>query len=245
MQVSELATSVPVGLEEYYGASEALRGRAMPDSDGRAYGEPDAQGQVAEDTYAPSGRETGQAELESSRAVRGDAEDSVALRTCYCGVCSRCRMEESVRREAAGAEDEPRAGELSEGEQRQVEELRQRDAHVRAHEQAHAAAGATNVTYEYQIGPDGRAYAIGGSADISIHAPAGDPDGKIVQARRMRAAALAPADPSPEDAAIAARASQIEAEALAEKSEALRQEQEERRLQEDESDHPPHFFAIA
>lgn len=56
--------------------------------------------------------------------------------------------------------------ELSDEEQKQVEELQKRDREVKQHEQAHLSAGAGIVvsgpTYQYQRGPDGNQYAIGG-----------------------------------------------------------------------------------
>ena len=102
---------------------------------------------------------------------------------------------------------------LSQDELRIVQEMRQTDQRVRAHEQAHASAGAHNVRYEYETGPDGRQYAVAGTADIEIFAPADDPAAKIAQAQKMRAAALAPADPSGQDLAVAAKASSVESAA--------------------------------
>lgn len=192
------------------------------------------------DTYAPTARDRGEAALELPGAVRG-GQAEIDQRSCCCGSCSGCGVEdcalrqevfvEETRDEAKAApsdqEQEKAAGELSEAEQRQVEELQQRDREVRAHEQAHAAAGARNVRYDYQIGPDGRSYAVGGSCDIEMSHASDDPDAKAAEARRMRAAALAPADPSAQDMAVAAKASRIEAEATAEKAENLREEQAE------------------
>lgn len=51
----------------------------------------------------------------------------------------------------------------------EVARLRQRDAAVRRHEQAHAAAGGPHAgapSYEYTQGPDGRQYATGGEVPI-------------------------------------------------------------------------------
>ena len=110
--------------------------------------------------------------------------------------------------------------ELSPEDERLLAEMRSTDQKVRAHEQAHASAGATNVRYEYDTGPDGRQYAVAGTADISVQARADDPDSKLDQARQMRTAALAPADPSTQDMAVAAKASRIEMEARREKADA-------------------------
>lgn len=117
----------------------------------------------------------------------------------------------------AGSVDE----ELTPEQKKQVEELRARDREVRAHEQAHKAAagglGASAPQYEMQTGPDGRQYAVGGHVNISVSAGR-TPDETIAKAARIRAAATAPAEPSAQDMAVAARASQMEAQARAEKA---------------------------
>jgi hypothetical protein len=87
--------------------------------------------------------------------------------------------------------------------------LKQRDAEVRAHEQAHAAAGgafAGSPSYQYQRGPDGGSYAVGGEVPIDVSAVAGDPAATIAKMEQVKRAALAPRDPSDADRAIAATA---------------------------------------
>lgn len=110
--------------------------------------------------------------------------------------------------------------ELSEEQQQQVTELKQRDAEVRAHEQAHVAAGGPHVTggptYEYQEGPDGRQYAVGGEVQIDTSPVDGDPEATLRKAQIVRAAALAPAEPSSQDRAVAAAATQMAMQAQAE-----------------------------
>jgi hypothetical protein len=111
------------------------------------------------------------------------------------------------------------AGELSEEEMRLVEELAKTDRRVRQHEQAHMAVGGSLVTsgasYEYETGPDGKRYAVGGEVGISL-AKGRTPEETLQRARRIRAAALAPADPSPQDRSIAAAAGQMEMQAMRE-----------------------------
>lgn len=111
---------------------------------------------------------------------------------------------------------------LTPAEREQVQELRERDREVRAHEQAHlAAAGgaaAGGASYTYQLGPDGQRYAVGGEVPIQVTSGSSDPDSRIEHARRVRAAALAPADPSGADLAVAARASREIAEARADRN---------------------------
>ncbi len=113
-------------------------------------------------------------------------------------------------------------GELTEEEEEIVEELEERDAEVRAHEQAHMAAGAgltSGPSYEYEIGPDGKQYAVGGSVQIDTSSSSTDPDATLAKADKIRAAAMAPGSPSSQDYAVANAASQMKAEANKQKSE--------------------------
>ena len=111
------------------------------------------------------------------------------------------------------------ASTLTEQEVKQVQELKARDREVRAHEAAHlAAAGslATGVSFTYQRGPDGVQYAVGGEVGIDTSAVAGDPEATLAKAQRIRAAALAPAEPSAQDLRVAAQAAQLAIQARAE-----------------------------
>ncbi len=106
-------------------------------------------------------------------------------------------------------------------EQQQIEELKARDTEVRVHEQAHASVGgqyAGSPSYEYQRGPDGTNYAVGGEVQIDVSEIPGDPQATIDKMKTVRAAALAPAEPSSADRAIAADATQKMAAAQAELS---------------------------
>jgi hypothetical protein len=120
--------------------------------------------------------------------------------------------------QAPGASTDSSA-ELTPEEERQVEELKQRDAAVKAHEQAHMASGGGIVqggaTYEYEKGPDGRMYAVGGEVKIDS-SPEQEPADTIRKMAQVRRAALAPMDPSSTDRSVAARAYQLENQARAE-----------------------------
>lgn len=98
----------------------------------------------------------------------------------------------------------------------EVQQLKARDREVRAHEQAHMSAGAGLITsgahYTYETGPDGRRYAVGGEVGISL-AEGRTPQDTIARAQQIRSAALAPAQPSGQDMAVAAKASQMEMQA--------------------------------
>ncbi len=80
------------------------------------------------------------------------------------------------------------------------------------HEMAHKAVGgqyAGAVHYSYTQGPDGRNYITGGEVSIDV-SPEADPEETIRKMQIVRAAALAPADPSPQDLAVAQRATALE-----------------------------------
>jgi hypothetical protein len=116
--------------------------------------------------------------------------------------------------EAAGAASQ----QLSEDEQQRVQDLQNRDREVRAHEAAHKATGgqyAGSASYSYEKGPDGRQYATSGEVPIDMSS-GDDPQATISKMQRVRAAALAPANPSGADRQIAAKAAQAEAEARSE-----------------------------
>lgn len=99
---------------------------------------------------------------------------------------------------------------LGDADRRKIEELERRDREVRAHEQAHKAAGgghAGGIHYEFETGPDGRRYAVGGEVPIDVSPVEGDPAATVRKMEQVRRAALAPADPSGQDRAVAAQAS--------------------------------------
>ncbi len=107
--------------------------------------------------------------------------------------------------------------ELSDEERQLLKELRARDAEVRAHEQAHLAAAGPYAngapTYEFQTGPDGQQYAVGGEVSIDSSPVPGDPEATVRKAQTIKRAALAPSDPSAQDRQVAAQAAQLEAQA--------------------------------
>jgi hypothetical protein len=112
---------------------------------------------------------------------------------------------------------------LTPDEQIELDLLEQRDTEVRAHEQAHVAAGGQYVTgsptYSYQTGPDGQRYAIGGEVGIDTAPISGDPAASLQKARVIQRAALAPAEPSAQDLQVAASARELEMDAVQQLSE--------------------------
>jgi len=126
--------------------------------------------------------------------------------------------------EAAGQEDQPSESDaesrLTQDEKRLVEELQKVDDEVRAHEMAHIAAGGqyitSGATFSYQQGPDGKKYAVGGEVSIDTSPEPGDPEATLQKMQRVRAAALAPAQPSSQDLKVASNAASMTAKAMAE-----------------------------
>ena len=117
--------------------------------------------------------------------------------------------------QAKGGND-PTAQELTPEDREAIAELKARDREVRRHEAAHARTGgefAGTPSYEYTRGPDGRAYAVGGTTPIDVNPVAGNPDATIRKMQTVKRAALAPAEPSAQDRAVAASAEAEEAKA--------------------------------
>ena len=132
--------------------------------------------------------------------------------------------DQQAERQAA---DERVTEQRVEAQQRQdqqiIRQLSQRDAEVRAHEQAHAAVGgqyAGSANFSYERGPDGVNYAVGGEVPIDVSVISGDPQATLEKMLVVQRAALAPAEPSSQDRRVAAlaanQANQARAEILSE-----------------------------
>ena len=162
--------------------------------------------------------------------------DNVATRTAFSRQAAGMRVSGSTAAEPTQSGEptqptkpkQPGQPELSEEETATVRKLKARDTQVRAHEAAHlAAAGGLAVSgasFSFQRGPDGVNYAIGGEVSIDV-SPGRTPSETISRARTIQAAALAPADPSGQDLAVAAQARQMEQQA---RTELARQQMDER-----------------
>ena len=99
---------------------------------------------------------------------------------------------------------------LTKEQEAQVRDLKKRDAEVKAHEQAHAAVGGAYAgapKYTYTRGPDGKRYAVGGEVQIDT-SPERTPEATIRKMDIVVRAALAPAEPSSQDRAVARQAQQ-------------------------------------
>jgi hypothetical protein len=61
-------------------------------------------------------------------------------------------------------------------------------------------------SYTFKRGPDGQSYAVAGEVPIDTSVIPGDPQATIEKMQQVQRAALAPADPSPQDLKVAAQA---------------------------------------
>jgi hypothetical protein len=118
---------------------------------------------------------------------------------------------------SAGKENaESRQKELQDqAEQKELEDLKQRDLEVLAHELAHSSTGGQysgTPQFEYETGPDGKRYAVGGEVSIDI-SDESTPEATIRKMQQVKAAALSPAEPSPQDLRVASEATQKSVEA--------------------------------
>jgi hypothetical protein len=99
---------------------------------------------------------------------------------------------------------------LTPSQERAVEQLKRIDAQVREHEGKHQAAAdghASEATYIYQRGPDGKYYAVGGRVNLDARPVSGDIEATRRKLESVRRAALAPSDPSAQDSAVALQVS--------------------------------------
>lgn len=136
-------------------------------------------------------------------------------------VGSDARAEENPKTARVGEAVESRDSiELSPEAQKKIADLQRRDQEVRAHEAAHLAAGGSLVrggaTYGYQRGPDGKQYAVSGEVSLDTSPVPNNPAATLQKAQQIKAAATAPANPSPQDRKVAAAAGAMALKAAAE-----------------------------
>ncbi|WP_421236384.1 putative metalloprotease CJM1_0395 family protein [Aeromonas sp. 601039] len=126
------------------------------------------------------------------------------------------RFVEATGEEGQRKQQDPKQQEQQQRQEQQVQDLVERDKEVRTHEQAHQSAGgeyASSPTYQFTQGPDGKRYATGGEVQIDTSVVPGDPAATIAKMQQIRSAALAPAEPSAQDLAVARSAAASEAKA--------------------------------
>ena len=170
------------------------------------------------ETARPLDREErpGATRTERRETVEGEASSTARLNdgTSEAALEPPAPTDESAEPSEEEASDGALATqELTEEEKQQVEELQQRDREVRQHEAAHKSAlgglgGAPQ--YDYETGPDGRQYAVGGEVSVQMSEVPGDPQATIQRAQQIARAATAPAEPSSQDYSVRAKAVAME-----------------------------------
>lgn len=106
----------------------------------------------------------------------------------------------------------------AERDKQAIEELERIDRQVQQHEAAHQAAAGEffrGKSFSYKIGPDGKRYAVAGEVQIDTSAIPSNPQATIAKMQRIRRAAMAPSDPSPQDMSVASEAAKLESDAKA------------------------------
>ena len=186
-------------------------------------GEGDGAGVGARDGASPNN------DAAAQQSNRTDNPRAFNQGNLIAGATALIAQQDSTEPENAAAIRLPT--QLSDEERAVVNDLRARDREVRAHEAAHATAGAGiagQPQFEFTTGPDGNQYAIAGEVAIDTSPVPGDPEATAEKMEQVVRAALAPAEPSAQDRAVAAQAqAQLQvarAEAAAENRAELRGE---------------------
>ncbi|MEM1273011.1 MAG: putative metalloprotease CJM1_0395 family protein [Pseudomonadota bacterium] len=153
-------------------------------------------------------------------------QQALTLRANLAAESAAASNEPAAANGRASGASETQSGELSAEKQAVVDALVARDREVRNHEEAHARVGgayAGEPSYTFQQGPDGKQYAVGGAVAIDVSPIEGDPEATISKMEVVKAAALAPAEPSGQDRRVAAVAEANRQQAIADLA-ALRRE---------------------
>ncbi|NOG31784.1 hypothetical protein HLB35_08410 [Halomonas sp. TBZ9] len=217
--------SVTASATNRIGGSERAAGATLSQADQRPFAETgNDYARVASSTANPAegtanGRRSTERSTDNAAPVNAP-EGSEQNRPAQPGDETQ-ESRESNENPFGNAPTRPDGTPLNEQEIRQVEQLKQRDQEVRQHERAHEIAGGPytgSASYDYQSGPDGNRYAVGGEVPIDYGPVKGDPQATVEKMQTVISAALAPAEPSSKDLQVAAQARQYLLEAKLEAS---------------------------
>lgn len=191
-QLYSSSAYLPVTAEARAGATTDRQGRPVPPTVSNT---PSIDLDVSDDRSASG--------LVSTQRVSATAAGEQSAATA--GATDQATAEEQT---ASTPSVQSELSELSEEELQLVDELQARDREVRNHERAHQTAGGGltgAVSYQYEDGPDGQRYAVGGEVSIDTSMPE-EPRAAIQRAQTIIGAALAPVQPSAQDYRVAAQA---------------------------------------
>lgn len=155
-----------------------------------------------------------EARAEWQKWLQGSQENAQGSRPVAMGLSpdapAQIRSTQNKEKETTIGQNPFGQKELSEQDKQAIARLKETDRKVRAHEEAHIRTGGnlirSRAQYSYETGPDNKLYAVAGEVSIDTSPVEGDAEATIRKAARIKAAALAPADPSPQDRAVAAEA---------------------------------------
>lgn len=183
---------------------------------------------AAPEARSTENRQSETADGRTGTSVRAEGirlpEDQVTLS----GRSSESEVSQPRATEQNGTKKQPKPGEKTTADgksiddpqvQQQISRLKQTEEKVKAHEAAHKAVGgnlASSASYSYTQGPDGRSYITGGEVQIDMSSGR-TPEETISRMQQVIRAALAPADPSGQDRAVAAQAASQMADAQQQK----------------------------
>jgi len=146
------------------------------------------------------------------------SETESDAKTAAGSAASSSSAQPAVGRGAEASNGDSGNAESSDAERQEIAEMKRRDREVRTHEQAHKASGGAytgSIRLSYQMGPDGKRYAVEGSVPIDVSPVPGDPAATLRKMEVVHRAANAPASPSSADRAVAAQAQRATQQARA------------------------------
>ena len=166
--------------------------------------------------WAFAGASAGSPRIEQTAEQKNATDKDSASLNDTNGRTESNRTEGSEESTAAASPKRADGTPMAPEEIQQLEQLRVVDREVRQHEMAHQIAGGAytgGASYEYEVGPDGKRYAVAGEVPIDYGPVPNDPQATIEKMQTVIAAAMAPAEPSPKDLQVAAQARQYLLEA--------------------------------
>lgn len=189
---------------------------------------PAAVGQSAAEKAVASDRERAKSPAQNNEKIdfaslqeQAEKDASTITDDSSQGKQESSQHEESDPQHAEGGDNHGDTSTEEKALAQEIDGLKKRDLEVRNHELSHATVGGAytgSPTFSYEIGPDGKRYAVGGEVSVDLSPVSGDPRATIAKMKKVHAAALAPANPSSQDTRVAAAATQIILQAQAELS---------------------------
>lgn len=174
------------------------------------------EGDEEEESSGGSENPLAEAASSAAKALWGNDEEADDDGATNAADEARAAAPDLVRTASNGSDDDD--VELSAAEKRKLDEMQQRDREVRQQEQSQATSAQFTgpVRYEYRMGPDGKLYAVEGSAPIDVRPVEGDPVATLRKMEAVERAARSSAEPSIADQHVVTEAARLAQRARAE-----------------------------